>query len=391
MAHARVLAPLALLVRFEAAALLTGWILGLLPSVCAADHWTNADLTIFELLGDPEALGVGAATALRGTGARAATGNPAGLVETRRNEAVVDLSGRREEPWLTSVTPDITMETGHGLPQAIAYAHSFGPYAVGLGFERTYCAHFKVGGNFAEDVRYRMEAYQVAGAWRASDHVFLGLGARLVNGTGSDTYPNFPLDPAPNRQDSQTGFGVSLGARAILPRLRLAFLAEGGTNLKSVVSVPSFAGAFPETLMAHQPLFASLGAEYELHPLIQVLVQETYFNRHHYGSGYTYRDTAGQVIFWNPFRSTFEGSLGVEIKPQANSPLRVRGGLLLRASPWRRRAILDYNQAFLTFGVGLKTSRMRVDLAVASSDPLEDAKDNEIEQTHWSGGAVFSF
>src|SRR6188474_1058826 len=83
----------------RAAALLTGWTL-LFPSVCAADHWTNADLTIFEVLGDPEALGVGAATALRGTGARAATGNPAGLLETVRNEAVVDLSGMAEEPWL---------------------------------------------------------------------------------------------------------------------------------------------------------------------------------------------------------------------------------------------------------------------------------------------------
>jgi hypothetical protein len=81
----------------------------------------------------------------------------------------------------------------------------------------------------------------------------------------------------------------------------------------------------------------------------------------------------------------------MELKPQSASPLRVRGGLLVRSSPWKRRAVLDYNQAFLTLGVGLKTSRVRVDLAVASSDPLEDSKDNEIEQTHWSGGAVFSF
>lgn len=372
------------------AALLAGWIL-LLPSVCTADHWRSADLTIFEVLGDPEALGVGAPLALRGTGARAATGNPAGLLETHRNEVVVDLSGGRREPWLTSVTPDITMEGGHGMPLAIAYAHSFGQYAVGLGFERMYRGHFKIGGSFPEDLRYRMEAYQVAGAWKASNNVYAGLSVRLVQGTGRETYIDYPLDPAPNVEDSRVGFGASLGARALLPRLRLAFLAEGGTNLRSRVSVPSYTGAFPETLMAHQPLFASLGAEYELHPLIQVLVEETYFDRNHYGSGYTYRDTAGQVIFWNPFRSTFEGSIGVEFKPQSTSPLRVRGGLLLRTSPWKRRAILDYNQAFLTLGVGLKTSRIRLDLAVASSHPLEDARENEIEQTRWSGGAVFSF
>ena len=373
----------------RAAALLTGWIL-LLPSVCAAEHWTIADLTVFEVLGDPEALGVGSPAALRGTGARAATGNPAGLLETVRNETVVDLSGGPGEPWLTSVTPDIRMEGGHGIPQAIAYAHSFGRYAVGLGFERTYRGQFKIGGPFPEDLRYRMEAYQLAGAWKASDDVYLGLGVRLVQGTGSEAYIDVPFSRGPIK-NSRVGFGASLGARAFLHRLRLAFLAEGGTNLKSEVSVPSYTGAFPETLFAHQPLFASLGAEFELHPLIQLLVEETYFDRNHYGSGYTFRDTTGQVILWNPFRSTFEGSIGVEIKPQSTSPLRVRGGLLLRMSPWKRRAVLDYNQAFLTLGVGLKTRRIRVDLAVASSDPLEDAKENEIEQTHWSGGAAFSF
>src|SRR3954462_13664959 len=68
----------------------------------------------------------------------------------------------------------------------------------------------------------------------------------------------------------------------------------------------------------------------------------------------------GPPTYGVPFRSTFEGSIGVELNPQSTSPLRVRGGVLLRTSPWKRRAILDYSQAFLTFGVGLKTSRIRV-------------------------------
>jgi len=157
------------------------------------------------------------------------------------------------------------------------------------------------------------------------------------------------------------------------------------------VSVPSFAGSFPETLLAHQPLCASLGAEFALHPQIQLLLQETYFDRHHYGSGYTYFDTLGHEILWNPFRSSFEGSIGVEAKPQSKSPIRVRGGLLLRTSPWRRRAVLDYNQAFLTIGLGFRTSRIRADVAAASSHPLEDAQDNEVEQTVWSAGAAVSF
>jgi hypothetical protein len=153
-----------------------------------------------------------------------------------------------------------------------------------------------------------------------------------------------------------------------------------------------FGGAFPETLVAHQPLSARLGAEFELHPLIQVLAEGSYFNRHHYESGYFVRDTTGQNVPQNPFHSTFDGSVGVEFKPQSTSPIRVRGGLLHRSDPWKEgQNLLDYSQTFLAFGVGFKSSRIRVDLAAASSHPFEDAQKKEIEQTLWSAGMVVSF
>src|SRR5262249_34348228 len=157
----------------------------------------------------------------------------------------------------------------------------------------------------------------------------------------------------------------------------LALLAEGGTNLTSDVIVNDPVESFPETLVAHQPLSVRLGGEFEAHPLIHVLAEATYYNRSHYNI---------RSIPDN-FRSTVDGSAGVEVRPGSTSPLLLRAGLLRKTDPFNSgQNILEYGQTFVTLGLGFKVEGLVVDFAMATSDPFEDVKKNEIEQTHWAGG-----
>ena len=343
----------------------------------AALPWPAADLPPGEIMSDPEALGLGAVKSLRGTGARAAVGNPAGLVDIPGNAMAIDVSEGPAAAWpqfIPGLVP--SSEGGHGIPQAIAYGHSFGRYALGAGFMRTFRAAISSdNGSFTDKDGYRSEAYQLAGGWRANDWLSLGLGARLVSGTGTEVSnggPNFNLD------DTQTAFGGSAGARAKLHRLDLSLLAEGGTNFESHLTI----GAFPETLLAHQPVSVRLGGEFHLHPLVRILGEAAYFNRSHYNTSASPDN----------FRSTVDGSAGVEVKPGSSSPVRLRAGLLRRTDPFNEgHALVDYGQTFLTLGIGLKAKDLDVDLAMASSDPFEDVSKGEVEQTHWAGGVAFSF
>jgi len=343
----------------------------------AALPWPAADIPPGEIMSDPEALGLGAVKSLRGTGARGAVGNPAGLVDIAGNAMSIDVSEGPAAAWPQFIPGLIpSSEGGHGIPQAIAYGHSFGRYALGAGFMRTHHASIESdNGGFTDKDSYRMEAYQLAGAWRANDWLSVGLGARLVSGTGAEVStggPNF------NIEDTQTAFGGSLGARGRLHRLDLALLAEGGTNLESDLTVASF----PETLVAHQPLSVRFGGEFHLHPLIRILGEAAYFNRSHYTTSATP----------NNFRSTVDGSAGLEVKPGSSSPVRLRAGLLRRTDPFNEGgALVDYGQTFLTLGAGWRTKELDVDLAMASSSPFEDVSKGEVEQTHWAGGVVFSF
>ena len=343
----------------------------------AETKWQGADLPPGEILSDPEALGLGAVKSLRGSGARGAFGNPAGLVELAGNAIVFDGSEGPGGAWPSPLPAlDIRFEGGHGIPQDIAYGHSFGRYALGAGFTRTYQASFEArDAGFAENVSYRMEAYQLAGGWRANDWLSLGLGARVVSGTGTEVTTgmfNF------SAEDTKLAFGGSVGAKAKLDRIDLSFLAEGGTNLTSDVTVESF----PETLVAHQPLSVRLGGEFQAHPLIRILAEAAYYNRSHYGTS----------LVPDNFRSTVDGSAGVEVRPGASSPLLLRAGLLRRTDPFNEGgSLIEYGQTFLTLGVGLRAKEIDLDFAMATSAPFEDVNQAEIEQTHWAGGVVLPF
>src|SRR5262249_53998111 len=129
--------------------------------------WQAADLPPGEIMSDPEALGLGGVRSLRGTGVRGAFGNPAGLVELAGNAVVFDGSEGPAESW-PSFFPELTIhfEGGHGIPQNIAFGHSFGRTALGAAFMRTYQANFEARDTaFAENLSYRMEAYQIAAGW----------------------------------------------------------------------------------------------------------------------------------------------------------------------------------------------------------------------------------
>lgn len=353
-------------------------LLFVVPPCSFADMpWQAADIPPGEITSDPEALGLGAVKSLRGTGARGAFGNPAGILDISGNAMVIDGSEGPAEPWPILLPGfDIHFEGGHGIPLDIAYGHSFGRYALGAAFMRTYRAAFEASDTgFAERLSYRMEAYQLAGGWKANDWLSLGLGARVVSGTGDEVTTgifNFSVE------DTKLGFGASAGAKARLHRLDLSLLAEGGTNLSSDVTVESV----PETLVAHQPISVRLGGEFQAHPLIRILAEAAYYNRSHYGTSV------------NPdnFRSTVDGSAGVEVKPGNSSPLLLRAGLLRRTDPFNEgQALIEYGQTFLTLGVGYRVKELNVDLAMATSNPFEDVNKAEIEQTQWAGGVTFSF
>jgi len=347
----------------------------------AALPWQAADLPPGEIMSDPEALGLGGVRALRGTGVRGAFGNPAGLAELAGNAVVFDGSEGPAGAW-PSFFPALTIrfEGGHGIPQNIAYGHSFGRYALGAAFLRTYQANYEAHDSaFAEHLSYRIEAYQLAGGWKANDWLSLGIGARVVSGTGTEvTTGIFDIDA----EDTKTAFGGSLGARAKLHRVDLALLAEGGTNITSEVNVDASVISVPETLVAHQPLSVRLGGEFEAHPLVHVLAEAAYYNRSHYNI----------PSLPDNFHSTVDGSAGVEVRPGSTSPLLLRAGLLIKTDPFHdMQNLIDYNQTFLTLGLGLKVEGLIVDFAMATSDPFEDVNQNEIEQTHWAGGVAFTF
>src|SRR5262245_50610961 len=262
--------------------------------------WEAADSPLGEITSDPEALGLGGVRALRGTGVRGAIGNPAGLVDLSDNAIVFDGSEGPAGPLPAVVAGlNVRFEGGHGIPQNIAYGHSFGRYALGAAFMRTYQESFEaqIAGGSSQNGSYRLEAYQLAGGWKANDWLSLGIGGRVVSGTGTQVNRGVFNNSV---EDTKTAFGGSLGARAKLHRVDLALLAEGGTNLTSDVIVNDPVESFPETLVAHQPLSVRLGGEFEAHPLIHVLAEATYYNRSHYNI---------RSIPDN-FRSTVDGSAG---------------------------------------------------------------------------------
>src|SRR5262249_54524583 len=166
--------------------------------------------------------------------------------------------------------------------------------------------------------------------WKANDWLSLGLGARMVSGTGTEvTTGIFNI----RAEDTKTGFGASAGARAKLHRVDLSLLAEGGTNLTSDVNVNPTVVSFPETLVAHHPRSARLGGGFEVHPWVHLLAEAAYYNRSHYEI---------RSIPDN-FRSTVDGSAGVEVKPGSTSPLLLRAGLLRKTDPHiETQNLIDY-------------------------------------------------